>query len=202
MLPYWTAGAGRKNVPEVGPCRKAWGAGFSCFWGVWPLGSRALRSASSVGAHPVRDRRGNRHVEVAHWVRSYRERTRSSALAFDLPSPMPRAGGRGNSPKGGRQGRRPVDRQGRMPCRSTPPPGCDPAGTRHRGGLSLGYFSLARQREVTRAAAAVRKPAAGEPSSGVATRNRGSGFRFAPQRRTWRPARKAAAHRVRSYSDA
>jgi hypothetical protein len=34
---------------------------------------------------------------------------------------------------------------------------------RHRGGLSLGYFSLATQREVTRPPAGGRKPAAGEP---------------------------------------
>ena len=111
-----------------------------------------------VGAHPVRDRRGNRCAAVAHWVRSYRERTPLFAPAFDLPSPMPRAGGRWNSPQGGRHGCQPVDRQGRMPCRSTPPPVCDPAGARHRGGLSFGYFSLAKQRKVTRAAAAVRKP--------------------------------------------
>jgi hypothetical protein len=44
MLPYWTAGAGRKNVPEVGPCRKAWGRGFPGFFGgPWALGSLARR---------------------------------------------------------------------------------------------------------------------------------------------------------------
>ena len=162
-----------------------------------------------VGAHPVRDRRGNRCAAVAHWVRSYRERTPLFAPAFDLPSPMPRAGGRRNSPKGGRHGCRPGDRQGRTPCRSTPPPVCDPAGARHRGGLSFGYFSLAKQRKVTRAAAAVRKPAvprglpsvAGEPGRGIATTgNRGSGSRPTPGRRTREPRRKAVAHRVRSHS--
>ena len=56
-----------------------------------------------VGAHPVRDRRGDRYAAVAHWVRSYRERTSLVALAIDLPTPMPRAGGRRNSPQGGRQ---------------------------------------------------------------------------------------------------
>jgi len=65
-------------------------------------------------------------------------------LAFDVRAPMPRAGGRWNSPQGGQHGCRPVDRQGRTPCRSTPPPVCDPVGARHRGGLSLGYFSLLR----------------------------------------------------------
>jgi len=115
----------------------------------------------------VRDRRGNRYAAVAHWVRSYREKTCSSALSFDLPSPMP------STPQG-----------------------------RHRGGLSLGIatFSVvtsldsghpalragfavrtrscacvATQREVTRAAEAVQKHAAGEPDrNNATTRNRSS----------------------------
>ena len=41
-------------------------------------------------------------------------------------------------------------------CTLFPSPGCAQA-------ISLGYFSLGQQREVTRAAAAVRKPAASEP---------------------------------------
>jgi len=114
---------------------------------------------------------------VAHWVRSYK--VENSALRSGLwpSSPMPRAGGRRNSPQGGRHGCRPGDRQGRTPCRSTPPPVCDPAGARHRGGLSFGYFSLAKQRKVTRPPAGGRKPAvprglpsvAGEPGRGNAT---------------------------------
>jgi len=43
---------------------------------------------------------------------------------------------------GGRHGCRPGDRQGRTPCRSTPPLVCDPAGARHRGGLSLGIATI------------------------------------------------------------
>jgi len=51
----------------------------------------------------VRDRNASTTSAVAHWVRSYREKNQLFALAVDLPSPMPRAGGRWNSPKGGRQ---------------------------------------------------------------------------------------------------
>ena len=43
---------------------------------------------------------------------------------------------------------------------------------RHRGGLSLGYFSLATHREVTRPPAGGRKPAAGEPGRGHASKER------------------------------
>ena len=47
-----------------------------------------------------------------------------------------------------------------------------------RGALSFGYFSLGKQRKVTRAAAAARKPAAGEPGRLIATTKRKvTGFR-------------------------
>jgi len=51
----------------------------------------------------VRDRCVSIASAVAHWVRSYRERPRSLLWPLTSPSPMPRAGGRRNSPQGGRQ---------------------------------------------------------------------------------------------------
>ena len=80
------------------------------------------------------------------------------ALAVDLPSPMPRAGGRWNSPQGGRQDAGQwIVRQDALSIH--PASRLRPRRGAALGGLSFGYFSLAKQRKVTRAAAAVRKPA-------------------------------------------
>ena len=50
-----------------------------------------------------------------------------------------------------------------------------------RGALSFGYFSLGKQRKVTRPPAGGRKPAAGGPGRRIATsKHRGSGSRPAP----------------------
>jgi len=70
-------------------------------WGEGRVLAKAL--PTSVGAHPVRNRNVSTTSAVAHWVRSYRERTPLFAPVFDLPSPMPRVGGRWISPQGGRQ---------------------------------------------------------------------------------------------------
>jgi hypothetical protein len=69
--------------------------------------------------------------------------------------PSEAAAGRRKSPQGGRQGCRPVWRQGRMPCRQTPQPGRGLSGrdarkARKRGGLLFGYFLLATQEKVAR----------------------------------------------------
>ena len=171
----------------------------------------------------MRDRNVSTTAAVAHWVRSYR--VESSASLWLLTSPplcREQAGGgiarrvAGRTPASGSSGR--------MPCRSTPPPVCVPAGARHRGGLSFGYFSLAKQRKVTRAAAAVRKPAVPRDS----LRSQASHLAVSLQPETealgdslrsplrayyalrapsglrqddeqWRPRRKTVAHRVRSY---
>jgi len=64
-----------------------------------------------------------------------------------------------------------------------------------RGALLFGYFLLGTQEKVTRAAAALRKPAAGEPSSGIATTKDGRNWvtrlsrpRHPPASRSVRPA--------------
>jgi hypothetical protein len=77
--------------------------------------------------------------------------------------PLWRGGRVEESPKGGRHGCRPVFRQDRDVLSKNPGTRTRTRRARHRGGLSLGYFSLATQREVTRWPAGQRKPAAGEP---------------------------------------
>ncbi len=83
------------------------------------------------------------------------EPLRATRAAFDLPSPLQRRPGGGSARRvagmdAGQFGVSPW-----MDCRQTPQPGRVPPGptareARKRGGLSLGYFSLATQREVTR----------------------------------------------------
>ena len=53
-------------------------------WGEGRVLAKAL--PISVGAHPVRDRRGDRYAAVAHWVRSYGE---TAGKAFRAPAPYP-----------------------------------------------------------------------------------------------------------------
>jgi hypothetical protein len=77
------------------------------------------------------------------------------ALPLTFPSPLQRRPGGGSARRvagmdAGQFGVSPW-----MDCRQTPQPGRVPPGptareARKRGGLSLGYFSLATQREVTR----------------------------------------------------
>src|SRR5579859_3678322 len=86
----------------------------------------------------------------------------------DLPGPYGAAGGWRKKPAGWPAGM-PASLSSGQDALSTnlrnPPAHLEGAArkARHRGGLSFGYFSLATQRKVTRAAAAARKPAAGEP---------------------------------------
>src|ERR1700761_5984515 len=67
-----------------------------------------------------------------------------------------------------RQGRSPVEKPGRpsRTCRAKS------SASAKRGALSFGYFSLAKQRKVTRPPAGGRKPAAGEHANGNATTER------------------------------
>jgi len=104
-----------------------------------------------------------------------------------------RAGARSKSPAA------PHELAGRSPDSAT------------RGALSFGYFSLSKQRKVTRPSAEGRKPAAGEPSCRIATTSNRISRRLV--RSTFRPfcvlrptrgrecrtPRRAIAHSVRSY---
>ena len=149
-------------------------------------GQSEERDLFPVGAHPVRDRAVPITSAVAHWVRSYREKKRFStamcrvaARAFIPPlcsgegwtirprrgarhgcrALFVRAGARSKSPAA------PHGLAGRSPDSAT------------RGAVLFGYFLLGKQEKVTRAAAAVRKPAvprglpsvAGEPSRDITT---------------------------------
>jgi len=88
----------------------------------------------------------------------------------------PGAGGEGWSRRprrGNGQGCPFLFARARRPCRKARPPLTDWLGAAQPapsgGAFSFGYFSLGKQRKVTRAAAAARKPAAGEPGRENAT---------------------------------
>ncbi len=75
--------------------------------------------------------------------------------AFDLPSPLQRRPGGGSARRVARMDASQFGVSPWMDCRQTPQPGRVPPGptareARKRGGLSFGYFSLAKQRKVTR----------------------------------------------------
>src|SRR5690606_13291203 len=79
-----------------------------------------------------------------------------AARKADQRGPCLAAGGRRNSPKGRAHDARVFFASTWMCCRKPPEPERGPVGqdarrATDRGGLSLGYFSLATQREVTRA---------------------------------------------------
>src|SRR6516225_12066425 len=93
--------------------------------------------------------------------------------AFDFRAPLSGGEGRTIRPRrGNRQGCRflfaragcPVEKPGR-PSRTGRPHRPAPDG----GAVSFGYFSLGKQRKVTRPPAGGRKPAAGEPDRDIAT---------------------------------
>jgi len=105
----------------------------------------------------VRDRYASTTSAVAHWVRSYREDVPLFALAFDIrPLCREQAGG------------------GVAFLLALPPsrwlllltPGILPFALRAGFAVRTRFCAcVAKQREVIRVAAAVRKPAAGEPSA-------------------------------------
>ena len=128
------------------------------------------RSSLPVGAHPVRDRGASITSAVAHWVRSYKGRAalcamcRAAARAFTHPL----CGGEGwtiRPRRGARQGCRALFVRAGARSKSPAAPhglaGRSPDSAM-RGALLFGYFLLGKQEKVTRAAAAVREPAAGE----------------------------------------
>ncbi len=138
-----------------------------------------------------------RRKAVAHRVRSYRERSRLFALAFDLPSPMTRRAG-GGKPEGWPVGR-PVDKPRSPPANL---PGDSPEGV--ASGWPFSWLLLfghakrsdplpGRAAEARGRRASWRKQLTQKPGA----KSLDSSFRWNDE--LWRQRRKAIAHRVRSY---
>jgi hypothetical protein len=112
---------------------------------------RSPYSKGPIGAHPARTRRQSKQLRLGP------SEARMAAVEAELfrgPCAAVRAGREG--PQGGRNGLRPLAAAPRMARRLARPVRTDFSSmegrkTQHRGGLSLGDFSLAKQREVTRA---------------------------------------------------
>jgi hypothetical protein len=140
---------GRRGSPKAHPCACGELAHLLCATlRAFPPSARRVRGAP-FGALPARMIGQGKPLNLAS-----NEATMAVIEAESGPCAAVRAGRKG--PKGGRKGLRPLAaapgtaRRQARPAR-TDFSSMDGRKTQHRGGLSLGDFSLAKQREVTRA---------------------------------------------------
>ena|SRR6185312_6238867 len=115
------------------------------------------------------------HCTLSLLRRAAATRVRAGSAPL-YPGPLGRGGWMEDQPAGWPTGGRPVFRQHRTCCRKTPestraPAGQDARRARPRGAVSLGYFSLGTQREVTRPPAGGRNACPGSISRRVLPKN-------------------------------
>ena len=121
--------------------------------GRWRSRSTATATATASPQHQHQHQHNNAKAMVI--ASAIAEPLRARRAAFDLPSPLQRRPGGGKARRVARMDASQFGVSPWMDCRQTPQPGRVPhrsqtGEARKRGGLSLGYFSLATQREVTR----------------------------------------------------